>query len=98
PPAALQVNNLQQPHEDLSGGVTVIAQSLTNHEKVLLYFDSHNWTAQKAIDNRIRHAWRGPDGTWWAASTSALFHSETDLPDLVETEEISARQYFDVVL
>ncbi len=98
PPAALQLSNLQQPHEDQSGGVALIAQSSTNHQTVLLYFDGHHWMAQKATDNKIRHAWRGPDGTWWAASINALFHSETGPGDLVETEEISARQYFDVVL
>jgi signal transduction histidine kinase/ligand-binding sensor domain-containing protein len=98
PPASLQVENMQQPHEDSSGGVALIGESSDTHQKVIVYFDGNSWFVQKALDNRIRHAWRGPDGTWWAAAPTALFHSETEKLELVETEEISARQYFDVAL
>ncbi len=98
PPASLQVANFQQPHEDASAGVALIGESIGTHQKQIVYFDGSTWMAQKAVDNKIRHAWRGPDGTWWAAGTTALFHSETEKPDLIETEEISARQYFDVAL
>src|SRR5882724_7073050 len=98
PPEAWQVRDLQEPHEDQSGGVATVADSITNHQKVLLYFDGHDWMVQKACGNKIRHAWRGLDGTWWAVSFSALFHSRTDQPELVETEEVSARQYFDVAI
>jgi len=98
PPESWQVRDLQEPHEDPSGGVAVVADSITNHQKVLLYFDGHDWMAQTTGGNRIRHAWRGLDGTWWAVSFSTLFHSGTEQPDLLETEEVSARQYFDVAL
>jgi len=98
PPASLQVRNLRMPHEDQTRGVALIAESTTNNQNLILYFDGNAWTAHQSPDSRIRHAWRGPDGTWWAASMSALFHSENEQADLLETEEISARQYFDVAV
>jgi len=98
PPASFQVENLEQPHEDSTGGVALIGESTATHQKVILYFDGNNWTVQKSIDNKIRHVWRGPDRTWWGATATTLYHSETEKPDLIETEEISARQYFDVAL
>ncbi len=98
PPTSLQVENLQQPHEDSGGGVALLGESSGSHQKVIVYFDGNNWLAQKTIDNRIRHIWRGPDGTWWGAAPTALFHSETEKLVLTETEEISARQYFDVAV
>ena len=83
---------------DQSGGVSVVAESPTNHQKLAVYFDGRSWSARGVGGNKIRQAWRGPDGSWWAASISALFHADAGQGELLETEEISARQYFDVAL
>jgi signal transduction histidine kinase len=98
PPTSFQVSGLQQPHEDSSGGVALIGESVASQQKVILYFDLNNWLVQKSVDNKIRHAWRGPDGTWWGVTPTTLYHSESQKPELIETEEISARQYFDVAV
>lgn len=98
PPADLNIVNLQEPHEDLKGGITAVAESATNHHKMIVYFDLHSWTTFDAGNHKIRHAWRGPDHSWWAASIGALFHSGPDRLQLTENEEISARQYFDVLV
>jgi signal transduction histidine kinase len=97
-PDSMQINELQEPHEDQIGGVAMVADCGTNHQKALLYFDGHQWISIKAGANKIRHGWRGLDGTWWAVSFNALFHSVGEHTELLETDEISARQYFDVAV
>jgi signal transduction histidine kinase len=96
PPEELHIQNLAAPHEDQQGGVTVLAESSTNHEKLVVHFDGQNWTTQAANNERLRQAWRGPDGKFWAATIEALFQMDEGSAGLSENEEISARQYFDL--
>jgi signal transduction histidine kinase len=98
PPVELQTQNLHGLCEDGGGGVSSVAESTTNHEELLTYFDSQSWSAWSAAGRKIQHFWRGPDGTWWACTPSTLYHSDGQEPDLVEDEELSARQYFDVTV
>ncbi len=98
PSAHLQIQNLQEPHEDLAGGIVAVAESATNYERVMAYFDGQSWGAWSSGGRRIRHAWRSADGRWWASTINSLYHSEGDSPDLVEDEDLSARQYFDAAV
>jgi signal transduction histidine kinase len=98
PPDLLQVRNLQAPHEDEDGGVTTVAESVTNEQRVVVYFDGKSWTVQPAASEKLREAWRGVDKTRWAMSTVSLFEGDQSRPDLAECDEISARGYFDVAV
>jgi len=98
-PTEPQVQNLGQLYEDEAGGVAGVAESATNHEGLLTYFDGQRWSIWGAGGGRkIQHFWRGPDRTWWACTSEALYHSNGEQPDLVEDEDLSARQYFDVAV
>ena len=95
PPESLHVENLSSPHEDASGGITMLAESPTNHEKLIVYFNGKEWSARPGGADRLREAWRGPEGTFWAATIDSLLQVTED-GKVTENEEISARQYFDV--
>ena len=98
-PAALGIENLFGPQDDGEGGVVAVAEASASRQKVIVHLDGQQrWTTQPAGSEKIRHAWRIPDQTGWAATIDSLFQWETDRPGLVETEEISARQYFDVAV
>jgi signal transduction histidine kinase len=96
PPAALQITDLQEPHEDEDGGVTAVAESAQTHEKLIAHFDGQQWTTRTVGTEKLRQAWRGPDKTFWAASGAFLFQGEADRPEMTEDEEISAGRFFDV--
>ena len=97
-PEALQVGNFQAPHEDEEGGVTAIAESVTNEQRVVVYFDGGTWSVQSAGNERLRQAWRGADKTRWAMSTGTLFEGDQTRPDLAECDEVLARSYYDVAV
>jgi signal transduction histidine kinase len=97
-PDSLQVQSLHGLHEDDDGGVSAVAETNTNQQRTALYFDGHDWSAQTAGSDRLRQAWRSGDKFHWAMSTEALFEGDGINPDLHETDEISARAYFDVAV
>lgn len=97
-PKAVSLMNLQGLHEDEEGGLSAVAESTTNQQRFVVYFDGHSWSAQPAGPERLRQAWRGPDRTRWAMSTEGLFEGDTAHPELAECDEISARAYFDVAV
>ncbi len=97
-PAELHIENLQAPHEDEDGGVTMIAESTTNHQKLVLYFDGKSWQASAPVAEKLRQAWRAGDRTWWAMALDALYRWREDQSGLTEIDEVSAREYFDVAI
>jgi signal transduction histidine kinase/ligand-binding sensor domain-containing protein len=97
-PGNLPVRNLQSLHEDEEGILTAVADSQTNQQRLVVYFDGHDWTAAATGSERIRQAWRSLDKTRWAMSTDALFEGDEGHPDFTENEEVSARGYFDVAV
>ncbi|MDB6111618.1 MAG: histidine kinase, partial [Pedosphaera sp.] len=98
PPESMQIQNFQEPVEDDDGGITVVASSLDNRQKLVVHFDGQHWTMHPAGNEKIRMAWRGPDKRFWAATFDSIFQLEEGRPDLTESEEISARQYFDLAV
>jgi len=98
PPEPLQIQNLQEPHEDDEGGVTMVAESATSQQKALVHFDGLAWTADGAGTEKIRQAWRGEDKTCWASTIDSLFEWAGGRREMIENEDISARQYFDVAV
>ena len=97
-PDTLQVKSLHGLHEDDDGGVSVVAETNTNQQRTVLYFDGQDWTAQIAGSDKLRQAWRSGDKLRWAMSTEALFVSDESRTELAETDEISARAYFDMAV
>ncbi len=97
-PAAMQVQNMLEPHEQAEGHLTGVAQSGTNQQRVVVHLDGQQWSVETVGTERIRQAWRGPDNTCWAMTGSSLYQWEEGATQMVENEEISARQYFDVAI
>jgi signal transduction histidine kinase len=98
PPEALQIHGFQELHENDEGIVTTVAESATNQQKTLAHFDGEHWTSEVVPVEKIRHAWRSPDKTDWAATTDALFEWEPGGLDIAESEEGSGRQYYDLAV
>jgi signal transduction histidine kinase/streptogramin lyase len=98
PPEGTPVTNFYELHETAEGGVTLIGESTQNQQKVIVEFDGRAWSLHGVGEQKIRHAWRGPDGQGWAASIDSLFQWREGSADLVENEDLSARQYFDVAV
>jgi len=98
PPESLQIQNLQEPREDDEGGITVIAESSVGGRKFVAHFDGLDWMAQPAGMENIRRAWRSSDNVFWVAATNSLFQKEPGQMDWAKYQEISVRQYNDVVM
>jgi signal transduction histidine kinase/ligand-binding sensor domain-containing protein len=97
-PESLQIKNLGEPHEDETGGVTAVGESLTNGVYLLVLFDGQHWATRAAGNEQIQLGWRGPGRICWAATADKLFEWHTDRPEFFENEEISARKYSDVAV
>lgn len=97
-PDWLHARNLQGLHEDEEGVVAMVGESNTNQMRLVLRFDGRDWSAQPGASDKLRQAWQSVDKTRWAMSTEALFEGDETRPELVETDEVSARAYFDVAV
>jgi len=98
PPESLQITNLLEPHEDDEGVVTAVAESVTDRQKALAHFDGQRWTAEAVPLERVRYAWRGPDRTDWASTIDLLCEWEPGGREEIESEEGTARQYYDAAV
>ena len=98
PPDSLRVTNLRQPVEGPDGQISVIAESSTGSQRIVLQFDGQNWTAQPAGNEKIRLAWRGPDKTSWVATADALFQVEGEKEQTLSEENHLGGEYFDVAV
>jgi signal transduction histidine kinase/ligand-binding sensor domain-containing protein len=97
-PDSLHVANLQCPEESEDNLITAVAESTERPSKCVLIFDGQSWTNGPAGAHRIRHAWRSADGLNWACTIDSLFQWEDGASEMVENEDISARQFFDVAV
>ena len=98
PPASLQLQNFQDPHEDRNGDVTMVAELGPGRQRVVAHFDGWEWTTNAAGTDRIRFGWMGFEGACWAATTNSLFQREEGGGEMVENDEISARIYYDLAI
>ena len=98
PPAGLQLQNFQEPHEDRNGDLTMVAESGPNHQRMVVHFDGWEWTPEAAGAERVRFGWRGVDGTAWAVTTNLLLQRDEATSEFVENEEVSARMYYDLAI
>jgi signal transduction histidine kinase/ligand-binding sensor domain-containing protein len=98
PPQSLQIENLHEPLEDEEGSVTVVADSTASRQKVVVSFDGQHWVAKPTGTDKVLRAWRGPGGTYWAATMDSLLEMEEGESEWVENDEISARNYRDTAV
>jgi len=97
-PESLGVENFQEPWEDAEGGITVLANASDGQQKRLVYFNGRTWDALSVGNAKIRRVWRGPDKTFWASTIDSLFQFDTNRGELVENQELTARNYYDVAV
>jgi signal transduction histidine kinase len=99
-PENLGVENLQAPHEDQQGALTVIGESVTNQRRLVLRFDAaQNWTLCALSVGKLRQAWCASDGTCWGFDIDSLLQWDLGrTAEPFENDEVSARQYFDATV
>lgn len=106
-PESLGISGLQGPHDtprpetlDQPQPILVaMAESVTNHQKVMALFDGQDWTVDRLPPGRPRQVWCGPDQTRWAMTIDSLFEWDAGpRTEPAESDEIFARQYFDLAV
>ncbi len=97
-PAAWQLADLRELHEDKNGNVTGVAESTQTHQKEIVHLDNQQWSYDTPTVEKLRFAWRGPDGTCWAANPNTLFQYQPGGSEMSESEDITARAYSDVAV
>jgi len=98
PPESLQIQNLREPREDDEGGVTVVAESITDGQAIVARFDGAGWTAQPADVEKIRRAWRGGNEAVWVLTSDALLRQAPGETKLAPDQDVSARRYYDMAM
>lgn len=98
PPKDLALHRFQDPWEFEDGSVTAMAESAVTTQKVIVSFDGHRWTSEPVPFERVRFGWRSPDKSYWAVTPASLFNWKSGAADVVESEEVSARQYFEAAV
>ncbi|HWQ92065.1 MAG TPA: two-component regulator propeller domain-containing protein, partial [Clostridia bacterium] len=88
---------LQDPQESGAGVLIALAPGANAAQKRIVQFDGAQWTVQAETVQKLRQAWRGPDGNGWAMTITSLLQWGEE-GRLTETEELGARQYFDVAV
>lgn len=95
---SLQSPNVQRLFEDDEGGITTVAETVANNEKVIVHFDGHAWSTQSVAGEKIRYAWRGVEQTYWAQTRDTLLRFENGHKTVVEKGEILTGQQSDVAV
>jgi hypothetical protein len=95
PPDTLQLGNLTAPEPDDNGGITLIGEAASNHQKTPLTFDGAQWTVRPGGSENFIRAWRGPGRSFWAATSESLFQWDDTRTNWIEDDEISAGRIFD---
>ncbi|MGO8699725.1 MAG: sensor histidine kinase [Limisphaerales bacterium] len=95
PPASLRLEHFEKPEPD-AHGVTMVAISSANGERIAAHFDGEQWETLAAEGTRILFAWRGPRNDYWAASSNALiqFHGN----DISVNQNSPSLEYRDVAV
>ena len=91
------IMNLQRPYEDDDGHITGVAETASAGRKVIAYFDGQGWQIYSAGGENIRQAWRGTDQAFWALTINSMVRFENGVKQPLESEGISAGQYFDAI-
>ena len=98
PPESLRIHNLREPREDDEGGVTMVAESISDGQTVVARFDGAGWTTQPAGGEKVRRAWRGGARALWVMTPDALLRQAPGETNLAEMQDFSARRYNDMAM
>jgi signal transduction histidine kinase/ligand-binding sensor domain-containing protein len=98
-PEDWHARNFHALHEGSQGDVTVLAESATNTNQVLIaVFDGRAWTEVRAVSEPLQHAWRGVGKRFWAITWNSLLEYGDGSAAPTENHEIPVRQFFDVAV
>jgi signal transduction histidine kinase len=97
-PPDFSCDSFQSPLEAVDGFVSLLTRASTNQQQFLLRFDGENWRAEGPASGKLRSAWRGPQNSCWGLSAEMLYQWEPGSANMSETEELSARRYYDVAV
>jgi signal transduction histidine kinase len=96
PPASIAIKNLRRPMNDEANGVTMLADSSINGDRLWARLADGAWQTGKLPDPLVDRVWCTPDGTIWFLSPYALYHR---LPNGHSTRDATlAAQYWDVAV
>ena len=98
PPPDPQLTNFGECFEQIDGTVTTVAQLSTNRQSVAVHFDGKEWKIETPSPGPIRYSWQDADSLCWAMTPTTLLQWEEGRQDFAETEEVSARTYYDVAV
>lgn len=92
-----QASGLQQIHEFEDGSLSVLA-NITNSGKAVLRLENGAWSLHPIPLNDVLFAWVTPQDATYAVTPSGLFESFGKGAEFLETDQVSARQYYDAVV
>jgi hypothetical protein len=94
-PTPQPFQNLRDPVDDDSGGVTALADSPEGSGPVLVRFDGSKWLVLATLPKNVTHAWRGADGNCWATTLRSLLQMKPGKKEMMLNDEISVQHIFD---
>lgn len=97
-PENLPIQGLKMPHETLEGGIVCFAELSTNSQRAVVRFDGQSWDMLVPGSEKFRQVWAGPDHRMWGMTVDSLFEWDADRRQLVQNEDISPHQFFDIAL
>ena len=98
-PPALSAENFDLPIQDIGGdGFTCVAETPGSEQRCIVHFDGANWTAQPMSTQKIRGAWREPDGSTWMVTPNKILQIDNSGTASPESEEIENGHFFDVAV
>ncbi len=92
-PGPVQIHSLRA-HEPDENGITLVADTDGVGMQTQVHFDSRNWETHPFGVAGIQFAWAGPDHTFWAAASNALYSWHDG--ELTAVTNLSPRLYGDV--
>lgn len=98
PPVTLGLEQFEGPEPDNRGGITFMVKSRLAGQMLPVTFDGRIWNAWPGGPANLQWAWRGPDGTLWAASGESLFQWDSSQTNWVKSDEVPVDQIFDVAV
>lgn len=97
-PQELGIQNLNNAHQDSTGGITMLAETSPTQPRVVVYFREGRWSIPWKPQASLRNAWRCWDGSYWGHSLASLFHYRNQSGRDVTREQFTASQYFDAAV
>ncbi len=95
-PEDLSLSEFNQPEPGDNCEIILMAESGTDHQKVVITFDGRQWLGRPAGGRNFFRAWAGPRQALWAVNPESLYQWDARRTNWVENEEVSAGPINDV--